>query len=116
MLRELIILTLTLLVLTSCAVRRDAIIERQKEKVVAEVELGDDIFKAKEKLESAGFRIKYGPGFPTKTKRYLEMIVDYGLNPSELDALKYSYGIEGGGTPITGLIRATPEGKITRIE
>lgn len=99
-----------------CDMKQQAVVEKQKEKIAAEVDLGDDIFAAKEKLVAAGFRIKYGPDFPTKTKRYLMLIVDYGESPSKLETFKYTVGLEGSDKPITGVIKATPEGKITSIE
>lgn len=108
--------TLAVLLITGCDMKQQAIVEQQKEKVAAEVDLGDDIFEAKEKLETSGFRIKYGPDFPTKTEKYLMMIVDYGASPSGLETFKYTVGLEGSDKPITGIIKATPEGKITSIE
>ncbi len=100
----------------SCDRSRQEVVKDQQNRMAAEVSIGEDIFAAKKRLEAAGFRIKYGPDFPTKIKKYLQMIVDYGLSPSGLETFKYSVGIEGGDKPITGLIRVTPEGKITSIE
>ncbi len=102
--------------LYSCESKRDVMIEAQRSKVADTVSLGDDIFAAKKALEAAGFKIKYGPDFPTKTRKYLMMIVDYGLFPTGFDTFKYTIGIGGGGKLISGVIRATPDGKITNIE
>lgn len=103
-------------VLSACDPKRDAEIAAQREQVAAKVSLGDDIFAAKIALEAKGFSIIYGPEFPTKTKKYLMMIVDYGARPNGMETFKYTVGIEGDDKPITGVIKATPEGKITSIE
>lgn len=103
-------------VLSCCDARRDTEIETKREEVATKVSLGDDIFAAKEALEGAGFSIKYGPEFPTNTKKYLMMIVDYGAHPSGLETFKYTVGIEGASKPITGVIKANPGGQITSIE
>lgn len=96
--------------------KREEIVKSQGEKINAEISLGDHIFEAKERLIAAGFKIKYGPDFPTKTREYLLMIVDYGVRPSRLDTFKYSVGIGGGADPITGIIKSDAEGTITSIE
>jgi hypothetical protein len=106
---------LTTTVLTCCDSKRDATIKSQKSDVSLKVSLGDNIFAAKKVLEAEGFSIKYGPDFPTETKRYLMMIVDYGVRPNGVEIFKYTVGIEGSNKPITGVIKATPEGEITSI-
>ena len=102
---------------SGCDSKRDQIVSEKKERVTATIRIGDDINEAKLKLVDLGFRIEYGPDFPTKTKKYLMMIVDYGVSPSEIETFKYSVGISGGDDkPIDGIIKATPEGVITSIE
>ncbi len=44
------------------------------------------------------------------------MIVDYGVSPNGLETLRYSLGIEGDGEAITGIIKASPDGKIFSID
>lgn len=108
-------ITLALL-LVSCSLKRERIIDGQRSKVAAKVSVGDDIFGAKKRLEDDGFRIKYGPEFPTKTKKYLMMIVDYGVIPNGLETLRYSLELGVDEEPITGIIKANPDGMIFSIE
>ena len=98
-----------------CNTSRDAIVEEKKEKVNAAIKIGDDIFEARDKLIEEGFKIQYGPDFPTKTRKYYMMIVDYGLVPNELDNFKYMAGIENDKL-MTGVIKADSDGKITSIK
>ncbi len=102
--------------LSGCDMKRNETIEAKRIQVASKVSIGDDIFEARKTLVANGFSIKYGPDFPTKTKSYLMMIVDYGHSPNGLEIFKYTVGIKGGDNPITGVIKATPEGKITSIE
>lgn len=114
---QLNILILAFMVMfTGCESKQNEIVEKSKKEVAADIFLGDDIFVAKEKLIKSGFRIKYGPDFPTKTRKYLMMIVDYGAIPSGSERFRYTVGLEGSSKPIVGIIKATPEGKITSIE
>lgn len=104
------------LILVGCSLERQLTIDNQRNKIAAKVGVGDDIFVSKKRLESEGLRIKYGPDYPTKTQKYLMMIVDYGVSPNGLETLRYSLGIEGDGEAITGIIKASPDGKIFSIE
>ena len=116
MLRELATLLFIAIIVSGCAQKREALIEKGKDTVVSTVEVGDDIFSAKKKLEEAGLSIKYGPDFPTKSEKYLMMIVDYSARPNGLETFKYTVGLGGNDEPITGVIKATPEGEITSIK
>ncbi|PXA03975.1 hypothetical protein DDZ13_10075 [Coraliomargarita sinensis] len=111
-----ITILLIVLFLAGCNSQRDQVVSEKSEAARSEIKIGDDIFEAKNKLVTKGFGIKYGPDFPTKTERYLMMIVDYGVDPSGLEVFKYTVGIESNADPISGIIKATPEGKITSIE
>ena len=106
---------LLILTIIGCSPQKAATIKSKRAQVASKVSVGDDIFRAKDVLEADGFRIKYGPDFPTKSRSYYMMIVDYGLTPGELDKLRYALGVQGG-EPIAGLIRADPAGKIISIE
>jgi hypothetical protein len=116
MLQKVMAVSIVALLLSGCDAKRDANIEMKRKQVAAKIGIGDDIFAAKKVLEAEGFSIKYGPDFPAKTKKYLMMIVDYGAHPNGLETFRYTVGIEGDGKPITGVIKATPEGRITSIE
>lgn len=116
MLQKVMAVSCVALLLSGCDAKRDADIEAKRKKVAAKVGLGDDIFAAKKALEADGFSIKYGPDFPTKTEKYLMMVVDYGAHPNGLETFRYTVGIEDDGKPITGVIKATPDGRITSIE
>lgn len=116
MLHRLAILSLAAIFLSSCGKKRNDLVKERRQAVSSLVSLEDNIFSAKEKLQAAGFQIKYGPDFPTQNKTYLEMIVDYGARPSNTETFKYSVGIGGRGNLITGIIRATPDGKIVSIK
>ena len=105
------------LAVSGCSGKRDTIVSEQKERVADTIRIGDDIHEAKSKLVDLGFRIDYGPDFPTKSKKYLMMIVDYGVSPSGMETFKYTVEISGGSDePIDGIIKATPDGVITSIE
>lgn len=93
--------------------RRVAACQNEVKAIVA---VGDDIFKAKQLLIDGGFSITAGPLYPTKTESYLTMYVDYDEQPSSLSALMYSMGIGSGGSLISGVITADPDGRITEIE
>ena len=102
---------------SGCNGRRDKVVTDQKERVTDTIRIGDNIHEAKSKLVDLGFRIDYGPDFPTKSEKYLMMIVDYGVSPNSMETFKYTVGISGGsGAPIDGIIKATPDGVITSIE
>lgn len=116
MLRKLAILLFLAIFGSGCGQKRDIAMEKGIETVASSIEIGDDIFSAKKKLEEAGLTIKYGPEFPTKSEKYLMMIVDYGVRPNGLETFKYTVGIEGNDAPINGVIKATPDGEITSIE
>lgn len=116
MLHKLITCFALVFLFSCCDSNRTVRLDTQKKKMENEIRIGDDIYQAKDKLIEAGFKIKFGPDFPTKTKKYLMMIVDYGVTPGELETFKYTVGLEGSDKPITGIIKATPEGKITSIE
>lgn len=112
-----VVTTFTICGLISCCnVKRQKTIDNNLNEVRELVSIGDDIFEAKQKLIDAGFNIKYGPKFPTASKSYYLMIVDYGVRPNGLDTLKYTIGIEGDGKPISGEIRANQSREITNIE
>jgi hypothetical protein len=111
--------TIILLVLaeSGCDRKRDKIVSEQKERVTIAIRVGDDIHEAQSKLANLGFRIDYGPDFPTKSKEYLMMIVDYEVLPNGWETFKYTVGLSGGSSkPVDGVIKATPEGVITSIE
>ncbi|MBT7959218.1 MAG: hypothetical protein ABGY95_01740 [Rubritalea sp.] len=111
------VIILLALAASGCNDKRDEIVSEQKERVTDTIQLGDDIHEAKSKLIDLGFRIDYGPDFPTKSEKYLMMIVDYGVSPSGMETFKYTVGMSGGsGEPIDGIIKATPDGVITSIE
>lgn len=96
---------------------RDQRVLLAQKRVSEIIEVGDDIYEVKSILEKNGFGIKYGPGFPTESKEYLMMVIDYGEHPTTFETFKYSTGIgEDDGELISGVIRATPEGIITEIE
>jgi hypothetical protein len=116
MLRKLVILLFIALYGFGCGQKREAVVEEGKDTVASNVKIGDDIFSAKQKLEEAGLRIKYGPDFPTKSEKYLMMIVDYGARPNGLETFRYTVGFDGSDEPISGIIKATPGGEITSIE
>lgn len=116
MLQKIIYGLIPAMLLVGCSLERQLTIDSQRNKLAAKVRVGDDIFESKERLEAEGFRIKYGPDYPTKTKKYLMMIVDYGVSPNELETLRYSLDIEGDGEAITGIIKASSDGKIFSIE
>ncbi len=102
---------------SGCSGERDKKVSDQKERVTDTIRIGDDIHEAKSKLVDLGFRIDYGPDFPTKSEKYLMMIVDYGVSPSGMETFKYTVGISGGSDEaIDGIIKATPDGVITSIE
>jgi hypothetical protein len=110
------ICALLLVVLLGCDMNRDSIVKQQKKRVNASIKIGDDIFLAKDKLVKQGFTIEYGPDFPTKSRDYLIMNVDYGVRSNGLETFKYTVGMEGSGELISGVIKADPTGKITSIE
>jgi len=78
--------------------------------------VGDDIFEAEKILVAKGFKIKSGPSFATVNKDYYLLIVDYGESPNSLETFKYTVGIPSKSGPITGIIKAGIDGKITSIE
>lgn len=59
------------LAVSGCSGKRDTIVSEQKERVADTIRIGDDIHEAKSKLVDLGFRIDYGPDFPTKSKNTL---------------------------------------------
>lgn len=99
-----------------CDSERREVVEAEKESVRSLVQIGDNIYDVKAKLEAEGFRISYGPDYPTKTRKYLMMIVDYGVIPNGEEAFRYTVGIEGDDELIDGIIKADTEGVITSIE
>ena len=88
MLPRLIIFILALFLFVGCDWRLQKAAKEQKNRMAIEVSIGDGIYAVKEKLETAGFRIKYSPDFPTKTETYLLMIVDFGLRPTEGEVVR----------------------------
>lgn len=79
------------------------------------VDVGDDIFDAKETLLSNDFRIVSGPNFATADKDYYLMTVDFGVLPSTWDTIQYTIGMRGSGEPIAGIVKANSEGVITNV-
>lgn len=105
-----------MLCIVGCDSGRQEVLKQQAGAARALVHVGSDIHEAKAKLEAEGFKISYGPDYPTKTKRYLMMIVDYGASPNGLETFQYVVGIEGSNKPLNGVIKASPDGTITSIE
>ena len=116
----LLILGLSLTGLISCCsvARQTRVVEAQT--IVKEVvEMGDNIFEAKKKLEAKGLRIMAdGPNFATEDKSYYSMVIDYGLSPTAWDTFKYTVELPPSKNekPIYGLIEADKNGKIYKIE
>jgi hypothetical protein len=115
MLHKLIVLASMFSTVLGCGMDRDAVLKEQKKKVNDAIKVGDDIYEARDKIISEGFRIQYGPAFPTKTRKYLMMVVDYGIQPTSLETFKYTAGIKNDGL-ISGVIKADADGTITSIE
>jgi hypothetical protein len=111
-----LISTLLILCLVSCDQGRKDVLEQQSSNTRSIVQVGGNIHEAKAKLEAERFKISYGPDYPTKTKGYLMMIVDYGVSPNGLETFQYVVGIEGSSKPLKGVIKASPDGTITSIE
>ena len=110
------IFILLILCVMGCNSERKDVLERQSGITKSLVQVGDDIHEAKAKLEAEGFKISYGPDYPTKSKGYLMMIVDYGVSPNGAETFRYVVGIESRSEPLDGVIKASPDGKITSIE
>lgn len=107
---------LLLIIHMGCSVQRQHLIDESRKDVRNLINVGDDIYQAKERLKENGFKIKYGPDFPTKTKKYLMMIVDFGADPNLKETVAYTLGAGEGSGPIDGIIKADPNGVITSIE
>lgn len=102
--------------ISSCSVLRDQKFESNTKEVKGLIEVGDDIFEAKKKLEESGFKIKAGPVFATKNKDYYSMLVDYGLQPNAWEKMKLAAGLPGIDKSLSGVIEADKDGKIYKIE
>lgn len=91
-------------------------ISSEKKRMISIVEIGDDIFSAKQKLIENGFRIKYGPKLSNAQKSKYLMIVDFGVGPGPSDYLEETLGWGGDGESPSGVIYANESGKIFRIK
>jgi hypothetical protein len=96
--------------------RGRAIIDAEKARMKTLVSVGDDIFKAKKKLEENGFVISYGPKLSNVQKTRYLMIVSYGVNPGPSAYVAEAMQWKGDGKPIYGTISADKAGRIFRIE
>jgi hypothetical protein len=96
--------------------RGRAIINSEKKRMISLVSVGDDIFKAKKKLEENGFAISYGPKLSNVQKTRYLMIVSYGVNPGPSAYVAEAMQWKGDGKPIYGTISADKSGRIYRIE
>ena len=79
------------------------------------IEIGDDIFEAKKKIEENGFKVTYGPDFPTASRSYYMMIIDYGVRPNASDEFRELINMPGN-LKISGIIEADKDGKIYEIK
>jgi len=121
MLQKIIICIAALTVLafgliSCCSVLRDKKIEANTTEVKGLIKIGDDIFEAKTRLEESGFNITFGPDFPTDSKSYYRMIVDYGLRPNAWEKAKLAAGLPGIDRSLSGIVEAGKDGKIYKIE
>tara|TARA_B100001093_G_C26699161_1_gene958251 strand:- start:186 stop:551 length:366 start_codon:yes stop_codon:yes gene_type:complete len=101
--------------ISCCSVLRERKVEANTTQIKELIKIGDNIFNAKTKIEKNGFKITYGPDFPTDSKTYYLMIVDYGLNPNAWEKIKLAAGKPGVNEPIWGEIKADSSGKIISI-
>lgn len=102
--------------ISCCSVLRDKKIEENTEEVKDLIKIGDDIFEAQTRLEENGFKITFGPDFPTDSKSYYRMIVDFGLRPNAWEKAKLAAGLPGVDRSLSGIIEADKDGKIYKIE
>ena len=100
--------------LVSCSTSPSPAYERNMGKLKATVKIGSDIHRAKKNLERQGFETSdvYDP---TKLGEVLWMNVDFGIYPGLLDGVSYAAGNSDADAPISGLVEATPDGKVTSI-
>jgi len=100
--------------LTSCTAAPSPEYQRKMARLRSIVPIGSDIHKAKRNLEREGFETSeiYDP---TKLGKVLWMNVDFGIQPGSLNTLFYTGDIEHRSAPISGLVEATPSGKVTLI-
>jgi hypothetical protein len=98
----------------SCTASPSPKYERKMAQLRSIVPIGSDIYQAKRNLEREGFETSeiYDP---TKLGKVLSMDVDFGILPGSLDALLYAADIEHPSAPISGLVEATPAGKVIEI-
>ena len=99
----------------------DAELRRERNKVYALIEVGQNLSEAEGILRRSGFELYHdGPIQPTIDKDYLQQLVIIGdATPSGTDTFFYS--LTGGANPLRDespyvIIGATNDGAITRIE
>ncbi len=103
------------LVPIGCAPSSNPKLQNKRDRFESSIAVGDNIFEAKEKLASLGFRILSGPNFATEKQDYYLMVVDFGESPTHFETFKYSTGVQSEGTLIHGLVKADAKGTITVI-
>lgn len=117
MLQKLTALICIVLFLIGCnGVTQNERVKTKRRLLKNTIELGDNIFEAKETLISEGFSIQFGPDFPTANKDYYLMVVDFGEKPNVAETAKYVTGISGSDRSITGVVKADKDGTITAVD
>ena len=102
--------------------RVDAELRNSRKRVHQQISVGEDLSQAAERLKQNGFVLLYEePIAPTANKDYLQQIVIMGSNlPNTFETIAYSLDVQW--MPFTRsespyvIIKATPDGKITKIE
>ena len=114
------ILLICFLSICSCNTNRNTIADQKGSEIRSFVKVGDNIFNANRLLKKRGYTIS-NPYFPTDMKEEYWMDVGYGLSQTTLEQIHY--GLNTPTIPsrinskrISGTIKATPSGKIYKIE
>ncbi|QQL45579.1 hypothetical protein [Sulfuriroseicoccus oceanibius] len=115
MLQRIVVCAVALWLVSCGSITRDRELKVNELEVRELISIGDDIFEARNILEEHGFKISYGPKFPTDSRSYYQMIIDYGLHPTGWEKMKLAAGRPGVNKPIWGEVRADPSGRITSI-